>query len=161
MLEENHEDNQYEDIDFDTPPVHTPPRLDVNKGEDSQRVPYHHGRSRSLTDKEIHRARRSHSNEMEQRIELLRYIAAKEKIIADLHEQLQAHEIELWLLKEKWTQIVTQSSYPIPNGSKNNEEMYVPPPQPLDEQKQNIPRTNSSPSLISSVYQRLRDTLEN
>ncbi|KAG2183194.1 hypothetical protein INT43_006189 [Umbelopsis isabellina] len=100
MLQEH--DNQFEDIDFDSPQnsvfaaTHAP-RTDIL---------YHHDEHSH----DIQRARKRRSNTQEQQDELLRYIAAKEKIIFDLHDQLQGHQADLKLLKENWTRIVTQCS---------------------------------------------------
>lgn len=144
MLQEH---SQFEEIDFDTPQVHTPHSIHGPKDNS------HHQHSRSLTDKEIYKARRTHSSELEQRIEMLRYIESKERMVADLREQLQAHEMELWLLKENWTRMVTQSSHPELEANQNNEEDPI-------TNNSNIPRTALSQGLLS-IYQNLRDTLEN
>ncbi|KAI9285726.1 hypothetical protein BC943DRAFT_322905 [Umbelopsis sp. AD052] len=169
MLQEH--DNQFEDIDFDTPRRHS---LQLNDNEygrlvDNQTDDEEYDEQALSTLKAIARARRSHANELEQRNEMLQYIASKERLVEDLREQLRAHEMELWLLKENWTHIVTQSSSspsPSPYIHKNNEESdkirhfsqkianhekNVAP--------ENIPRT-AYDGLIS-VYQNLRDTLEN
>jgi predicted RNase H-like nuclease (RuvC/YqgF family) len=102
MLQEH--DSPFEDIDFDSPqrsfslPTHS---LQID-------TLYHHD---SQND-DIQRARNRRSNTQEQQSELLEYIAAKEKIISDLEEQLHGHQMDLKLLKENWTRIVTQCSRP-------------------------------------------------
>lgn len=100
MLQEH--DNQFEDIDFDSPQN----TFSTTTHTQQTNSLYHHDEHRH----DIQRARKRRSNMQEQQDELLRYIAAKEKIIYDLHDQLQGHQADLKLLKENWTRIVTQSS---------------------------------------------------
>lgn len=169
MLQEH--DNQFEDIDFDTPRRHSLQHTDIEYGRlvDNQTDDEDYDEETLSTLRAINKARRSHANELEQRNEMLQYIATKERLIEDLREQLKAHEMELWLLKENWTHIVTQSSSsssPSPYILKNNEETDKTrhfSQEIANHEKnvvpENIPRT-AYDGLIS-VYQNLRDTLEN
>lgn len=100
MLQEH--DNQFEDIDFDSPQSSFSPATHAQQTDSLYRHDEH--------SHDIQRARKRRSNIQEQQDELLKYIAAKEKIIYELHDQLQGHQADLKLLKENWTRIVTQPS---------------------------------------------------